>query len=219
MELWEYLLAADRRSDLSEPAAAWAWIQTQPWGSATEGGRWTDRAKAEWRPNLLALRGIARRLQRKRPRRLTEDQVAALRDEDWVAYRYIRLMHPCALHPDGGSAVLFGDAYLGFRLMPTRPVVGSAALMGRESLDGTPEEYWIDDWAVFWQVVFHSLLQDGGPAVCQTCGAFLGRQTKTGRHKKQRQCGKCRWRKWRAKQPKKKMREKWKQDKRNQLQE
>ena len=139
------------------------------------------------------------------------------------------MMHACVVHEEGDDAgrLLLADTYRGFRLMPTVraggffvPLRGGPPDLGdRSAVEGTPEQYWRDDWNVFWQVVFHGLLVESGPALCEGCGALLGRKTRTGRDKKQRWCGKCRYRKWAVKQPKKKMRAKWRADKKNQLQE
>jgi hypothetical protein len=224
MQTWEYLLAADRRADLSDPAAAWAWIQGQPWGASTEERFWTEPARRDWRRNVLVLRSVARRLSRKCPRLLPAEVKEAFRNEDAVAYSYIGMLVKSVLHPDGGPDLLFVDSYSGFRLLPG---VFDPRTGRRRSVEGTPEEYCLDDWCVFWQVVFHGLLDDrspnpaareGSPAICQTCGTFLGKRTRTGRQKKQQQCGKCRWRKWRRKQSKKKMRSKWREDKQQQKQ-
>jgi hypothetical protein len=218
MQLWQYLLAADKKKDLGDPAAGWAWMGRQPWGIFAGASRWTDQAQANWRPNLLALRGIARRLARKRPRRQTVEQVEECGREDRVAYRYIRLMHPCVRFRDGGPSVLYRDTYLGFRLAPTYAAPPELRHFGdRLSVEVTPggagqEFYWLDDWTVFWEEVFFGLVAEAGPVVCEVCGRDLGVTTATGRPKKQQVCGKCRYRAWYKRQPKTKLRAKWRED-------
>jgi hypothetical protein len=74
------------------------------------------------------------------------------------------------------------------------------------------EVWWLDNASLFWQIVFLSLLEDSGPAVCQVCGAILGDKTPKGRKKRQTVCKRCRWREWWGKQSKDRKRARWRAD-------
>jgi hypothetical protein len=224
MRLWQYLLAEDKRIDLSTPEAAAAWLCSQPWGLRAE----TASAPTHWTRDLLALRSLARRLRGRRPRRRApaapEDDAAA----DRIAFHYLGLMHTCVvLSPPGG--VLSAATFRGVSLLPTYALDDALSLgpsgecvIQRVAFEWQPRpsgedvegqlNFWREDGAVFWQIVFHSLLTDSGLAICQTCGAALGNETPTGRPKKQRQCGPCRWQAWRRRQPPQAMRQRWRDD-------
>ena len=221
MQLWQYLLAEDQRIDLSTPGAAAAWLRSQPWGLRAE----TASAPTHWTRDLLALRSLARRLTGRRPRRRApaglEDDAAA----DLIAFHYLGLMHTCVvLSPPGG--VLSAATFRGVRLLPTYALAAPLSLgpsgervIQRIAFGWQPRPsgedvegqlyFWREDGAVFWQIVFQSLLTDSGPAICQACGAALGNETPTGRPKKQRQCGPCRWQAWRSRQSRQAMRQRW----------
>jgi hypothetical protein len=210
MQLWKYLLDADKANDLSEPESAWTWIQAQRWDVRPE--QWTELAKRSWGRMLPVLRSIAVRLSRKRPRRLTPAQVEIYTMEDWFAQEYLNLLQPVAVHKDGSPAdgLLFKGTYLKFQPMPTY-VAGNFTPQGgvlRRWCEGKPEEYGRDDFQVFWQVVFQGLLMDSAPAVCETCGGAV-------KGKRQRQCERCRWKKWWEKKSTTEKRQKWQEDNRN----
>jgi hypothetical protein len=212
MQLWEYLLAEDKRLDLSDPARAWDWIRHQSW--MTTPARWTNRAQEAWPRSLQALKSIAARCRRKRPRTLTEEQSREYEELDSVAALYIDSLRPAIVFRPRGPGVLFADTFH-FAVTPTEMMEfppGSGE-MQRVFVQRPTEHYFErDDWSVFWQVVFHGLLTGSGQAVCEVCGGLLGDKTPLGRTKKQRQCAKCRRKKWWDKQPIEKKREKWRID-------
>ena len=96
-------------------------------------------------------------------------------------------MHTCAvLSPPGG--VLSAATFRGVRLLPTYALPDPLPLgppggrvihrvafewqprPGGEDVEGQLH-FWREGGAVFWQIVFQSLLADSGPAICQACGA------------------------------------------------
>lgn len=224
MRLWEYLLAEDQRIDLSTPGAAAAWLRRQPWGIRADAAT----APANWTRDLLALRSLAGRLKGRRLRRRApaglENDVAA----DRIAFHYLGLMHTCVvLSPPGG--VLSAATFRGVSLLPTYALPAPLSLdpsgervIHRVAFEWQPRpsgedvegqlHFWREDGAVFWQIVFQSLLADSGPAICQACGAALGNETPTGRPKKQRLCGRCRWQAWRRGRSPQEMRQRWRDD-------
>jgi hypothetical protein len=214
MRFCDYLLRADEKYILLNPAAAWKWLQRQPYGLFAPADSWTERAKKNWRHNLLALRAIARRLERKPPRILSRNQLEKCREMDEVAFRYVHLMRPYPQFRPGAPDVLFQGTCIGLQLLTTHQADPHDLALGLGvhgvALGGG---YWQNDWDVFWQHVFYSLLSECGVAVCGTCGKELEPFTKTGRRRRQRQCGNCAWKKWRAKQSQARMRQKWLTDK------
>jgi hypothetical protein len=228
MQLWDYLLVEDQRLDLSNPDTATEWLQGQPWGIRGDAAA----APPNWTRNLLALRNLARRLKpqhnRWSPDGLENDLFA-----DAILRDYLGLMRPSlvlAAAPDTPpSSLLTARTFRGLQLLPTfalhtpLPLDSSGTrTVDRLSVEWRPNHcggdacghlfIWRDDGAVFWQVVFHSLVADSGPAICQTCGALLGDSTPTGRKKKQAHCARCRWRAWSKKQSASSKRAKWRAD-------
>jgi hypothetical protein len=218
MELWEHLLNDDQRCDLSQPRAAWDWLRSRPWGMTGD----KLCVPSNWTRNLHALRSLARRVRAKRlrlrpPEGMDHDLVA-----DRIALEYVQLMHVCLVCAEGG--VLSSQSFRGIQLLPTYALAqpmkldpSGHRLINRLAVQGGVEHVqslllWLNDGELFWQLIFHSLLAGGGPAICQTCGAMLGDTTPTGRKKKQAQCQRCRWRAWSARQSPAKKRARWRAD-------
>jgi hypothetical protein len=134
----------------------------------------------------------------------------------------VRLLHVCLVCTRGGP--LSGESFRGFRLLPTYALSVPLKLdpagehvVHRHAVEGPAEHVqpfllWQQDGELFWEMVFHSLLEGGGPAICQRCGAMLGDRTPTGRKKKQAHCPRCRWRTWWHNQPTEKRRARWNAD-------
>jgi hypothetical protein len=207
VQLWEYVLGEDQRNDLSDLDSAQDWIRAQPWGVFWRPTWWTPRARENWGRNLLALRSLARRLKGRRLRHPAPKGEDHDREADAVAFGYLGLMHPSVHVKDESPGVLTASNFLGVRLSPTVVLDGR-----RTAFFEDPAHFWFNDFDFFWQVVFHSLLVGSGPATCQECGALLGDTTPKNRPKKQRLCDRCRWRRWRKKQPAEKMRARWRDD-------
>jgi hypothetical protein len=210
MRLWQYLLAADRKLNLSEPRTAAAWIAAQPWGlpAAAASTPWNlpagpaAAALDGWEANVLALRSVAVRLRKARKVRPVSGMSpgeADLRVEFYVGY-----LRP---FPDaertGRTHVLTDKTYKGLRLFPTyrapdrpgRPLMIAAA----ELEAGVPKSdvWWLDGALLFWQFIFWGLLEDAGPVICQGCGKRLAAYTKTGRKSRLAKCARCRDKAWR----------------------
>jgi hypothetical protein len=216
MKLWEHLLTADRKQDLTEPEAARKWLTAQPWGTEKE----LEGILLPWPANLRALRSVARRLKGKAAARPNRGDVPTDEEAELKALFFLQRLAPW---PDPPEARLSAKTFRGLRLFPTylardrldehsRPVRIVAA---KELADGFPnsEVFWWDGGSLFWQLAFLSLFDDtAGIAVCRTCGTVLGDRTPTGRPKRLQQCGNCRWQKHWSKQPKEKKQEKWRTD-------
>jgi hypothetical protein len=212
MKLWEYLLAANKKLDLSDPERARKWFCSQPWWGAPalgEGVGWTERAREKWPSNLKTLRSLARRLKGTRSK---QPFSAEDRQADRVLHDYLGMLRVCVndkrpVLTDPWTKKTFG----GLVVLPT----WSDSRHPATHPFFTPILYLQDDLDFFWQCVFYSLVSDGGEVFCAGCGRPLGDKTPGGRPKKQQLCDRCRWRKWRVKQPLEKMRAKWREDKKN----
>src|SRR5262245_14114844 len=210
MQLWELLLRDDQRLDLSKPENALEWLLSRPWGIQGGGDWWTERARSNWIDNILALRSLARRLKKKRLRRPVPGEAGL---GEMMADR--RLATYVGMLRVGLDYVQTGR----IEGLSTRTFKGVVILPSVTQHTGEriaeippPANFWRDYLEFFWQVVFQTFVTDSGPAVCKDCGASLGDKTPTGRTKKQQQCGRCRWREWRKKQPQGRMRRKWRTD-------
>jgi hypothetical protein len=205
MELWRYLMEADRLTDLVEPGKAREWLRRQPWGPCAE---LTTHGIGCWQEGIAVLRFLAERWYKRRPRRPTAD----FEEADCVLERYISMMRGGPGH--GGPGVPWimegwPDKPPGLRFFPTS-FVPSTRRRGRQVLWHAPDlyrnkssqqrDFWLDDGEVFWQIVFYQVLESVGPAVCRDCGRLLGELTPKGRSKKQSVCKTCKQRRWRAKQ-------------------
>jgi hypothetical protein len=205
MQLWEYLLAEDRRLDLANLKNAGIWLLERPWwpkGSDRKGdpALWNEPAKCNWKQNILCLRTLAQRLKSKRRPASAEEQVQEIMAQKTL-FDYLEKLRVTAM-PIGNS---FRAAVL--------PTQANGNLAGPP-----PEPYFpMDGLHVFWQAVFFSFVDGAGAPVCERCGVDVAGKTKTGRAKKRRLCDRCRYKQWRAAQPPEKMRAKWRQDKKNHL--
>ena len=212
MKLWEFVLAADKKLDLSKAKQARDWLASQPWGQPVS----ASLTLPVWVLNLSALRSIARRLKGKttaRPSgRLTDAQA------DTVAAQSLAKLSAWAERTPAGKP-LSKTTYRGVRLYPTylardrMDAQGKPAriVAAQEWKAGFPnsEVFWWDDGSLYWQLVFLSLLEDSGPAICKTCGAMLGNVTPTGHKSKTSLCKKCLWKNWYAKQSTEQKRKRW----------
>lgn len=224
MQFWEYVLTADQQLDLAQPSKALTWLHEQPWGIR---GEWTPETKSKWIHNVLTLRSLARRLKSKRLRRPAPKGEENDCTADYTAFGYLKLMHSCIMASRGGP--LSSRSFRGLGLLPTyalpspmpmdlegKTTIRRLAIeISAESENSDAQRrvfFWRDDGDVFWQIVFHSLFADSGPALCRTCGAALGNSTPTGRKKKQTQCGRCRYKAWYRQQPAEMKRKRWRHD-------
>jgi hypothetical protein len=204
MQLWEFVFEADRRLDLADPAAALEWLCSRPWPMPSDHSWWTIQAQRNWTDNIHALRSLGVRLKRKRRRRpspgaLPEPEGAALVWDymaDAVLRRYIGMLYP-AVNCRPENQPLAYKTFRGLVLVPTIRTGDGDRSPNRPH----PGLWYRDDLDYWWQVVFHSLVADGGPVVCQGCGRELKAVTSTGRPSRQRTCKHCRWQNWRRKQP------------------
>jgi hypothetical protein len=206
MELWRYLLQADRKLDLCRPGEVEKWLESLPWG-------WHESFLLPgWARSLKAFRSVAGRLKGRRIARPSElDETSA----DRVMHHFLGFVRPW---PELKKGKLTATSFRGLRLFPTylaqdRPqptlIVAVAELKA-----GFPnsEVFWWDDALLFWQLCFLGLLEESGPSICQGCGKVLGALTPTGRKTKRSACGNCRWKKYWKDLPDDCKREKWKAD-------
>jgi hypothetical protein len=208
VEIWEHVLDADRRLDLADPEVARRWFASRAWPvPSPESAWWTTAARQRWSINLLALRGLARRLKkwrpggRARPGAEAPPELRAAFDsqDDNTLAHYLGLLQLAVERLPGGKPL---DART-FRtgLVPTLELSkgGGRKLVPAGEL---PATLWCNDLDVFWQVVFHGLACGGTPAVCAECGRPLGvdgtGKTAKGRSVRARTCGPCTWKKWYA---------------------
>jgi hypothetical protein len=204
VKLWEYLVGADSKLDLSDAGRAKDWFYSQPWWGApiTLGLGWTTRAEQNWQKNLAALRSLARRLKKRRGYQ-AESQGEDI-EADQVLFKYLDMLR-VAVKPSATGEPLSRKSFRGWGVFPS--VANSPGQ--RATVAHNTSRYWQNDLDFFWQVVFFSLVDDDAPAFCELCGRHLGDKTKRGKPIKQKLCSSCRHREWKRKQPKKKLREKW----------
>jgi hypothetical protein len=221
MLLHEYLLAADKREDLADPARAAAWLKARPWGFAGGGEDLTD-----WTARLHALRALARRLRGKAAARPAVDDGQT---PDSVLGGFLELFRlwPVAVSAgkgDEGGSPLWGGVKLsrrtlrGLEVFPTYQasdrLPGHRTIAVVESRANFPDSavFWFNGGDLFWQLVFRSLLVGGGPAVCHGCGVLLGATKKTKKRSRRKLCKRCQYRKWYDDLPPEKKRERWNKD-------
>jgi hypothetical protein len=217
MRLCDYVLAADAKVDLADQKAARDWLTAQRWWPKEATGPdgvdapYTDlfadqTVLREWERNVICLRSLSHRLTGKRPRRPYYEHPTTHITADNVLNGFLEMMRWGAVQLPGGPRA---PDYL------TQKTFGG--LLPQPTRGGTPVPLHAAnffDLAVFWQCVFYSLVSDAPPNVCAQCGCELKAQTDTGRRSRRTLCKRCTWQKWRRKQPKKKMRDKWKAEKR-----
>lgn len=209
MQLWEFVLAADRKLDLADPAAATAWFSAVPNRQIGIRIRWdSDTSQLEgpilekWRKAVHTLRSLAGRLKGRKTREPGLEPLTADHVFGWYVGQ-VRLRIARA-DDDMPSKPLTARSFLGVRL-------GFEVIYWRESDYPTiPDLYWRQVAGLmdaFWRQVFGSLATDELKPVCDTCGAELGgpsgRKPRTGR------CKKCVFKAWYKKQPRAKLRERW----------
>jgi hypothetical protein len=209
MQLWEYLLTADKESDLRDLAAAKAWLFSQWWWPKSPGDPevpdelpWTSLAQERWARNLLALRWQARQMGKSQQfREVVQDKDAAtvLRP---VILDYIALMRPV---PVLGFKKEDDSIYIGGTML-------APASQGNPHGTANTAMFTRDDLDFFWQVVYLSLLNEGAAPVCEKCGRPLDETTPlTERPTRRRWCGSCRYQRWKDRAGD--VRAKWKADK------
>jgi hypothetical protein len=216
MRLCDYFLKADRKLDLSSPEAGRKWLESVPLGAfalSDEPESWTERAQRDWQRNVLALRSIAKRLKQK-SRRGTDRQRSQWIKEDAVAFYYVAMMYPHSWAAD----VLFKGCLPQHEILPSGPRERKCGsdfnyFLSREDWTGPGNQE--DEWGVFWQKVFYSLLFNRG-GICEWCFKELPAKTRRRRYHK-----KCYYEKWYREQKKdpektEAMREKWAADKKRQ---
>jgi hypothetical protein len=217
MELWDYVFQADQRLDLSGPDAGRDWLASRPWGVRATAQWWTERAASLWTYNVMALRSLAECWRGKRLERPSE--MDALTAENQVLRRYIGMFRVSldrvqprkeARHPR--DLALSPTNCRGVVVLPSVPRADPRASGERKAEAPHPPMFWVEDCEFFWQCVFLSLLTGISSAFCESCGQALGAKTATGRPKRQRLCGRCRWKAWWAKRPQKEKRAKWRLD-------
>jgi hypothetical protein len=218
MEFWAYVLGADQREDLASPEAGRAWLTRQRWYAPTTHGEWwTARAAEGWVGNVHTLRSLAKRL---KGRRLRHPSIATDLQADVRLHQAVSLFRVTIDRQPAGGPTLSRHNYRGLVIGPSVST-GFPADPERSNMGGggrraepqpPPPQFWLDDCELFWQLVFHSLLTEGGPACCEACGEVLGDTTPTGRPLRRRHCARCRNKVWWAKQPQERKRAKWRAD-------
>jgi hypothetical protein len=226
VKLWEFVLRADQRHDLSIPPVALGWLHTLPWGYP---GQWADRTGATFARNVLALRSLARRLKGKhlrRPAPVGEDFDLAA---DRILFHYLGMLNLRLMGGPGG--VLSAKGFRGLKPWPTFTLTEPMKqdTEGKNVIHRSPVPielstetdrigpqvqlfFWNlgTDAEVFWQWLFYSLVGEDSPTYCQGCGGWLNDgTTKTGRPSKQRLCSTCRHRQWKGNQTKSTLRKMW----------
>jgi hypothetical protein len=229
MELWDYLLTADRRLDLADPDRALDWLRHQPFGFRDS---WPEGATENWTAGILALRLLARRVKGRKVRRVTAAAIKEKLDRETEAdlrlNRYLAMMRPTREQTESG--LLTASNNRGIRLRAAYPLPTPVPLDERGNKVLTHKTITFADLAVpelaqlvlwtfgrgepFWQLVFHDLVSNekASPTVCQRCGAFLGEDTVTGRRVRAEWCPRCRWQNWQAKQSADAKHKRWRSD-------
>jgi hypothetical protein len=201
MLLWQYVLAADRERDLTDPSAALEFIRGQPadprWAFSSSPQGWDleyDKVAEDWAIGVRALRSLARRLKRVRSTRAPDiDPLAA----DDVLDKYVGKLRPRVHRHDPGKGGMTAKGCGGIRLAPTlTPAIHSGFSNQRQEVD------------YFLQRVFGSLLVPDIEPVCKGCGADLP-PTGSGRPSRRNTCKRCQWKAWWARKGPKARRDIW----------
>jgi hypothetical protein len=207
MLLWEMVFEADQEHDLADlEHAVEVWINKQPWGGLQQDQ--PERFVLEWKLAVWALRSLVRRLKGRRPRHRgweggKEDEAA-----DEVAATYIRMLRPT---PVGTPYKPGRDrpqterpwtarTFRGVKLLPSwepdpagHPGFIASADLPRVWTADSGHFLWQAGGAIFWQLVFLSLLGEDSPRFCEGCGRWIGDgRTPKGRTSRLRFCGSCR---------------------------
>jgi hypothetical protein len=220
MRLAEYVLVEDRRLDLADLTTARDWLFSRDWyGTEDSKGLplafyWTAQAQEQWPINIDALRSLAWRLLRTR-----KGQLKARRPVDgfspWradtILGQHLGLMRLKVERPRPSMTTRrarkpqpLSAATLDLMQWPTKaPESGSSG--DRIKVQPWPENFCEDNWQVFWQCVFYSLVLKGHFPVCSECGVALrGRQSV---------CRSCSYRRWERDQSRASLRKKWRETK------
>jgi hypothetical protein len=223
MELWAFVLDAAERHGLSDPDAARKWLESRPWGAANlRFDWWTAGARQKWGGNLFDLRNLACRLKGWKPRRRKGAKGPGAsrgkkRPEDFVLEwqadntlsEYLGMLRVAVPSAQGES---LSAKTFRVGLVPTSAV--GVERVKRVPQLPLPENFWLDDLDLFWQVVFYSLAYGEGGAFCAECGDPLPVTKKKGRPSRARLCAKCHYKGWRRRQSQESMRARWKEQKR-----
>jgi hypothetical protein len=217
----EYLLAADKELDLSDPGRAADWLKERPWGFTGGAPDLTN-----WTAYLHALRALARRLSGKKAAREADDD---WQTPDLIAGYFLRrfVLWPAvgpAKKGGAGGSPLWGGVRLtprtfrGLQVFPTyqppdRPP-GQRVVAAVELRADHPNSvvFWFCGGELFWQMAFRSLLANEGPAVCSRCGEQLVATKKAGKRSRRKLCKRCQYKDWYDRQPVEKKRERWNRD-------
>lgn len=204
MYFWEYILNADRDSDLSDPRKGRNWFFSQHrfefWSPPYEGERpvtklWKSSVLSKpWTANIRALRYLGASVARFDSRVPAADEETAID----LCQAYIERLVPFVVFdpPDVELELNLHDFKDDARMTK-----------GEQSV-----AYALD---VFWQLAFGSLAIPSFPRVCRHCGGEL-KVTPTGRQPLRDYCSECRHSAWRKEQGEAAMRAKWVAQKRRQ---
>lgn len=223
MELWRYILEADRKEDLADASRATDWFCTAEerysrdrFGVTYSDGHsplaWHEVIVRTWRRALHALRDVAGRVKQFRGRRGDIESVKA----DGVWQRYVARLVPTLYerYPGGREKPLGPESFKGICLMPNAALQDDASQI--DSLDQVQRDILLRV-EFFWQRAFASLLgQDLWPhACCRICGSDLARTPK-GHVSRAELCARCRRAEWERSLKPKDRRERWKRNKNKQ---
>jgi hypothetical protein len=221
MQLWEWVLCADREHDLADPTAAAAWfaefrMQQIPLGIRWDKDRqpWSRPVAKQWREAVYSLRSLANRLRNRKTRPTPIGPCEA----DRVFERYVRGLTLVIRRsddeyrrgrqgePEFVRVPLRASTFRGVSINP-----GIMSAHDHPDLD----RYWAGVAMVmdgYWRLTFGSLAVDQIPPVCTGCGQPLAK-TPGGRTPRANRCKKCRFKEWYARQPKTKLRKRWRDNK------
>lgn len=205
MTLWGYLLRADDRLDLASPAAGFEWFKSQRWMPSNV-EPWSAFQRHEWPTNMHAIRRVANRIRGYRPKQSIDKSMTAKYAEQVFA-GYLGKLLPTVHKTGDERRDLSKNNFAGVALIPTKVDDRNQRIRADNLLS---------DFDVFWQYVFGSFVAADLVAVCESCGRDLP-QSKQGKQSRRRRCPQCNWQQWKKRQPKTKLRAKWRADRIKQL--
>jgi hypothetical protein len=181
VELWRFVLEADREKDLADPERGEEWFRAQPWEVTSQNLVWTNAGADEWTLCIRSLRSLANRLGGVRLTRPDSfDPLVA----DGRAQAYLRKMQPTLERKANQVRVpLTPTTFRGVRLKEHVPQ-GSRCF----------------EFETFFQRVFCSLFVPDFAPVCGDCGVDLP-PTRGGRSSRRESCKRCQQRKAWDKKP------------------
>lgn len=194
--MWEYMLREDREHDLADLSAAKQWaLRGEPPGDRDP---WVPGVVATWMDGVHTLRSLAPRLKKRKGR----EPAISPEQADNLFGDFLRMLRPSVV--TRGEGPIRTTTFVGVRLSPLADVN-----------DPRMRQPW-GNWAMtvdhIWAGVFGSMVSDDFAPVCSRCGQELG-TTPKGRRPRAGMCSKCRYANWYAKQPKAKMRARWRANK------